>query len=429
MKKSAWEETIQPKKVIVPLDLYQDYLPKVNIFFTPVYDFNIIQKDEEISREINSYLKKISKELGIDIYITDIINQISAILSKRLDKLRIKRGKKIIHFIVDNQIYNYISMIQNLINVRLFLFEDYLNLKLSKNDNELIISNEIKKNYLNSEKNKKIINLIKNNLTKKIVIFCRYILVCENLNELLINNEIKSTTIHSQVSKKNETERLLSFKDKETKNNVLIITRKKFGRGFDLPEADIAIFYSPKDDVRVIWQEVLRIRGTVKKPKNIYFIYYVCTAEYNKTIRLLKKMFIHGAILKERFIEWTFQEEKEVDDLEKIILNKKKEDNYLILIEKVIEYVRNINNIKQEMFIKNISNILEYLGFFDKFLKKNLILLFENLYKFTENINVKEDKLLIKSLIRFFHPDSNVDINDEMKTFINEITIKLNEKL
>ena len=61
-----------------------------------------------------------------------------------------------------------------------------------------------------------------------------------------------------------------------------MVTRRLGGRGFDLPKARYAIFYSPKEDAEVMWQETLRIRSLKRSPKTAYVLYYANTAEENK---------------------------------------------------------------------------------------------------------------------------------------------------
>jgi superfamily II DNA/RNA helicase len=68
---------------------------------------------------------------------------------------------------------------------------------------------------------------------------------------------------------------------------VLIITRNTGRRGLDLPFADYAIFYSPKDDEFTMWQELSRIRSTLTRKKDSYLLYYVGTTEEQKLAGLM----------------------------------------------------------------------------------------------------------------------------------------------
>jgi superfamily II DNA or RNA helicase len=65
-------------------------------------------------------------------------------------------------------------------------------------------------------------------------------------------------------------------------NMLLLITRDTGKRGLDLPEAEFAVFYSPKSREDVTWQEVSRIRSTVHVKKNTYILFYERTGEQTK---------------------------------------------------------------------------------------------------------------------------------------------------
>ena len=70
-------------------------------------------------------------------------------------------------------------------------------------------------------------------------------------------------------------------------NPLLLITRDTGKRGLDLPEAEFAIFYSPKSRDDVTWQEVSRIRSTLKNRKNTYILFYSHTGEAAKMDRMM----------------------------------------------------------------------------------------------------------------------------------------------
>lgn len=71
---------------------------------------------------------------------------------------------------------------------------------------------------------------------------------------------------------------------------VLILTRSTGRRGLDLPSADYAIFYSPKDDEFTMWQELSRIRSTLTRKKDSYLLFYLGTTEEQKLARLMEAL-------------------------------------------------------------------------------------------------------------------------------------------
>lgn len=68
---------------------------------------------------------------------------------------------------------------------------------------------------------------------------------------------------------------------------LLLITRDTGKRGLDLPEADFAVFYSPKSREDVTWQEVSRIRSTLRDRKNTYILFYSGTGEEAKMATMI----------------------------------------------------------------------------------------------------------------------------------------------
>jgi superfamily II DNA/RNA helicase len=71
---------------------------------------------------------------------------------------------------------------------------------------------------------------------------------------------------------------------------LLLITRDTGKRGLDLPEADFAVFYSPKSREDVTWQEVSRIRSTLRDKKNTYILFYSGTGEEAKMATMVKAL-------------------------------------------------------------------------------------------------------------------------------------------
>lgn len=70
-------------------------------------------------------------------------------------------------------------------------------------------------------------------------------------------------------------------------NLLMLITRDTGKRGLDLPEADFAVFYSPKSREDVTWQEVSRIRSTLRDRKNTYILFYAGTGEEKKMASMI----------------------------------------------------------------------------------------------------------------------------------------------
>ncbi len=276
------------------------YIPKAKIILKPIFDKNVIFRDMAIDTRIRKLLDRIVSYLG---YVPNF-----DYLLKRAESIyvgKINWG--------NSELKKYLSIIRQYIFFRTYLYEDmfggfnyyfnevgqliwstviegderwFLNLKVDLSD-ERKIKNEF--HPLLREKYNELKSIIKNHNNEKGVIFVRFkrlgFLISENLNEL----GIKNIRIDSSI---NTSKKMKSAKDKfkNTDTNILIITRGTGGRGFDLPYADYAVFYSPKAKEEEMWQELSRIRSYVKKVKNSYFLYYERTNEAKKLSILIEQM-------------------------------------------------------------------------------------------------------------------------------------------
>jgi superfamily II DNA or RNA helicase len=120
------------------------------------------------------------------------------------------------------------------------------------------------------------------------VIFTRNVRLSDVLEKLFQENRIPVLKLDGRLSSKIRFDQLRQF-DALT-NGVLIITRTTGKRGLDIPFADYAILYSPKEDEYVMWQELSRIRGTLNSSKDSYILFYESTAEEEKLFRLREDM-------------------------------------------------------------------------------------------------------------------------------------------
>jgi superfamily II DNA/RNA helicase len=122
---------------------------------------------------------------------------------------------------------------------------------------------------------------------KRLVIFVRYRSAAEGISRELLNAGLPTDYLHG-LRVADRAEVLSSFR--KGPPSILIVTRSLFGRGFDLPQANAAIFYSPKTSEKTTWQEFLRIRSNIRTTKQAYLLYYAWTAEAEKWNRLLRKI-------------------------------------------------------------------------------------------------------------------------------------------
>ncbi|MDC7675185.1 C-terminal helicase domain-containing protein [Asticcacaulis machinosus] len=112
------------------------------------------------------------------------------------------------------------------------------------------------------------------------VLFFRNIRILERLEAELVAVGYPCVTVHGQKKPSQNDQTLDQFR--QTDGLLLLITRDTGKRGLDLPEADFAVFYSPKSRDDVTWQEVSRIRSTLTNRKSTYILYYKGTGEEEK---------------------------------------------------------------------------------------------------------------------------------------------------
>jgi ERCC4-related helicase len=128
-------------------------------------------------------------------------------------------------------------------------------------------------------------NIVKRGKRERGVIMTRYTRLSDRLKEHLEGEGVTVFLLDGRVKERDRLPIVTSFSS--TEGAVLILTRNTGRRGLDLPSADYAIFYSPKDDEFTMWQELSRIRSTLSKKKDSYLLYYVGTSEENKLATLV----------------------------------------------------------------------------------------------------------------------------------------------
>lgn len=137
-------------------------------------------------------------------------------------------------------------------------------------------------------KSSALFELILNRKHERGVVFTRNVRLSDELAELAINQGITTLTLDGRLSDRQRFARLRAFK--ELTHGILILTRTTGKRGLDIPSADYAAVYSPKEDEYIMWQELSRIRSTLGRSKESYIFYYDGTAEAEKLKRLKTEM-------------------------------------------------------------------------------------------------------------------------------------------
>ena len=434
-KENIWKQKINPFIVDIPSKEYSKYIPQVDIFPIPVFDEFVIERDKELSQSIEIAREYLGLEIGFTISLGSIIHQIPEILAGRNEYLLLSwpNNQKIK---VTDSIMRYLSQIQNAIMERLLLFEDMSGLNFMVNndywDAENHYENNVKHSFLKRNKVKKIMQLISNFPHQKVVIFVRNISICEGLTSLIKEEGFNASYIHSKVESEEENLILDKFRDANSDTNILILSRQKYGRGFDLPQADIAMFYSPKSNVRSIWQEVLRIRGTTENPKSVYILYYSWTAEFSKFTKLIDGMLDYGAVFHDFYFKWAYieaeNETKSETSFEGMSVNASRISVIKKFVQGFLKSLDHYNCLSRDdklRYIYNIADSSKLLNFWaDGFIHSfifDLVELSEN----WDNSRINDQTYIVSSILKYVHPDLHLDSKELEVKFWTMITTEL----
>jgi superfamily II DNA or RNA helicase len=310
---NVWERQYTPVYVSIPKLRYAQYIPVASAIPIGISDAAVYVADHWIRKQIAQRLSVIKYDVfsqaGVHLTLKFIIDRIEFILRSGIivlghgNRVRLKE-ESLIACRELNLLKHY----------RLKLFED-LSVDITNDVSIREETGDLAKgiNFARGMKSVALVEKIRSEMLygKRIVVFVRFVATILGLVEVLRKHHIDSTYAFGDQS---PAQRQITLDDfKAGKSRVLFVSRELFGRGFDLPEADTAIIYSPKDNVRTIWQEFLRIRSTYKRDKKIYILFYLWTAESSKMERLLRQMWAHGANRARKTeyeYSWEFTEEE-----------------------------------------------------------------------------------------------------------------------
>lgn len=135
-------------------------------------------------------------------------------------------------------------------------------------------------------KAKAVRNLIRGN--SAVVVMFRYVRLLEAIAAELKATGVNPVTLHGSMDDRARARALTEFKRKGS--TVLLMTRDTGKRGLDLPEADAAVFYSPKASESSTFQEASRIRSTTANVKTCHVLCYSGTDERDKLRRLVAQI-------------------------------------------------------------------------------------------------------------------------------------------
>lgn len=298
-----WDPILQPQKLEVQPDLAQGFVPHVIVKLMGIYDADIARRDRVLSRHLATNFNTIKQYVALHsknqhtVRIRQIVTQMRAIANGDKDKFFLYYRKlSPLILPVDVPLRHAFERLVKIIDMRLLLFEDLL---LDEDPaetliefNQLITAKGRPRTYGSRINMKGKILMVKEVVAekgqKRGLIFCRNLEVCERLAGTFVTMGRNVSLIHRDIPEDEQHVRIKNFK--RFKGSLLLMTRYMSARGFDIPEAEYAIFYSPKDKEQVMWEEISKVRSTWKDPKEIYLLYYKETGEEAKLNRLVWSM-------------------------------------------------------------------------------------------------------------------------------------------
>jgi ERCC4-related helicase len=254
------------------------YLPLLNVHFLPVHDPVLVDNDQKISDRISHSLREteglLGRQLGCDVFVdlNRLIPVLSSIASGRTRRLQVRTANGTVSTSINYQVIRCIQHIQQCLHERLLLFEDMTG------------AVSVDKSF----KAQMLFDLVQARSTDLGLLMVRYIDLGHAVATALQSQGVNTSIVHGQLGTAQREQNLNRILDDPS--GALVMTRRLGGRGFDFPQADYAVFYSPKQEEAVMWQELLRFRSSRRTTKDAYILYYAGTVERDKASRLCEAM-------------------------------------------------------------------------------------------------------------------------------------------
>ncbi len=443
---TIWRTKFSPRLVEILPDKYRDFLPQVDVVPLAVHDDSVIELDSDFQKafgkvfdEINEIVRAV-RPYGIRIPIRQLVRQAPAIIGKAVDELHIFRERQLIKTVpVSPRLRKLCQRIQAILLERLLLFEDLQGILPFDEFDDWADQGDLgptirSHRFARGAKIDILVQIINAASTdsKKTVIFVRNIPVCEAIAQILGQAGFAVEFAHGQLGSSKRMNSVDAFRSGRA--SVLVATRALFGRGFDIPQADIAIFYSPKENERTMWQEMLRIRSTVMNPKVAFVLFYAWTAESAKMKRLIEGMMSSGARWQEDILRWVYSDER-VSTATALSrpprTHKAKTEEYgnptETFVERLLEAIVHLTE-REWRGMRELRSLAENTGFM-KVWPENLVrlVLFQIDATVKQLLQAKRTSFhdIQKAFAKILHPDKHPNANVTEKQFWHELFVAL----
>ncbi|WP_157204847.1 helicase-related protein [Methylomonas methanica] len=298
------DDTLAPAYVSIAERYYADFIPHAQIVAVAVHDASVQEIDRAIDDEVSLMINWISGEVGFPINPAYVLPRLTHIREGRLGLapggVRVKGMEKVSALLGRLQLMHHLPD---------FLYEDMArgfeaySADVWRYTTDLDGRYEVTVNRVdapNKEGDQIVMRpeprgkfdavrtIVARRTGERGVIFLRNIRILRVLAESLSGDGRALVCVHGERTDAENDQALRRFRAVD--GTLLLITRDTGKRGLDLPEGDFSIFYSPKSREDVTWQEVSRIRSTIRNRKSTYMLFYEDTGEEEKMSAMIKAL-------------------------------------------------------------------------------------------------------------------------------------------
>ncbi len=298
------EEEFRPSTLLIPENTYKNFIPVAHVHLVPVHDAFVSECDSALGHQQQKVISDFQCDQDIWLDRDHFMDRLAAIASGLITRVRLSNGR---YIAVGPELISLADQLLSIVNKYTFLFEDmFAGFAVDrvfvpvvedcvetdrKMEVAILIDERENEQFWPSlrAKARAMLEIIRKRKSQRGIVLTRNIRLSDALLDILQKNEVLALQLDGRLSEGQRFTRIRQFSSKLFRG-VLIITRTTGKRGLDLPAADYALVYSPKEDEYVMWQELSRIRSTLARGKDSYILYYENTAEAQKLKRLENEM-------------------------------------------------------------------------------------------------------------------------------------------
>ncbi len=308
------QATFAPVRVAAAESSYRRFIPVAHVHFSPVNDDFVGNADRALKHRLRFAIEDFECEHGVRVNADYLLDRARGIVGGFVRSYLSAGGRKLP---VTVPVRVLCRKLLATMGMYTFLFEDmFAGFDIEIRSVPLVIDCEVIKgrkkqvpllrdsrdgnDFYPALRGKALAlnRLLAEHRGERAVVFTRNTRLSDAL-EAMIRDAIGCPVfvLDGRLSENQRYSRITHFES--TKGSVLIITRTTGKRGLDIPTADYAVMYSPKDDEYIVWQELSRIRSTLGASKPSYILLYEKTAEDNRARRLIHDM--EGSVHRYKF--------------------------------------------------------------------------------------------------------------------------------